>query len=116
MEYELEQEEDIYNTWNMWKYLNVPYASYNISIDRKLIDIMQINIEDRENSYSSIVAKKLNIDEDFVELIYGILCGTNLWDYGTSPRGCWPIDEEKCKNLLEKCKKYYYIHWIKKED
>jgi hypothetical protein len=108
--------ENKYDTWDMWEFFRVPYASYNSSIDEKFIRIIENNILDKDNSYSTVAAKKLDIDPDFVEFIYYVLCGTELWEYGTSPRGCWAIDEEKCKELLNKCKKYFFIHWIKEED
>lgn len=97
--------------FDMWEELGIRFASYSQSIDRKVIDIMKCKLN-KDTSFSSNCAKHLAIDEDFVELINYIFCSALDFDYGTSPRGCWPPDEEAFKEFIEKCEKQYKKVWI----
>ena len=101
--------------FDMWEKFGVKFGGYNSSIDKKIIDIIKCHLENN-NLFSSEVAKKLELDQDFVELVFYMMCSTELWDYGTSPRGCFPVNKETCNKFLSDCEKQFYIMWIAEED
>lgn len=100
---------------SMWELLGVSYGGYNSEIDRLVIDIMK-SLMRPDCLYMTDIAKILNCDELFVETIQYILCSTGLWTYGTSPRGCFPENDEKCRELIDKCEIYFKEKWLIEEN
>ena len=50
------------------------------------------------------------------ELVLYILSGNHLINYGTSPRGGWPMHEDLWQTLIDKWKAYAAIVWGDDED
>lgn len=81
----------------IWENL-IKNGGYNSAIDNDIISIMK-SIRDDEDKWYQVIAKKLNLREEYVELIQYILCTLDYAEYGTSPRGCWLTD--KGNEMLE---------------
>lgn len=72
--------------------IGVPYASYNSDIDDDIINVMR---GVRDGLFCTDIAAKHGMSKTHVELIQAILCGAELADYGTSPRGAFVMYESK---------------------
>lgn len=70
-------------------------------------ELMQVITEIYHGQFNSTISFNQKLSPSHVELIQYTLCGRNLADYGTSPRGCWltPI----AKSLFELMQVYDQI-------
>lgn len=92
-----------------WLYFNMGCGGYCSGIDRSIIQIVECLC--KKQTYYSEIAKQLELDEQFVELVLYILCSNHICDYGVSPRGCWidhSIDKEK---LMKAFISYFEKTW-----
>ncbi|MGE7368314.1 hypothetical protein ACQKKX_04485 [Neorhizobium sp. NPDC001467] len=64
--------------------IGVPFASYNSDIDDDILNVMR---GVRDGLFCTDIAEKHGMSRTHVELIQAILCGAELANYGTSPRG-----------------------------
>jgi hypothetical protein len=108
-EEEFTQDEDEFDMWNE---LGVPCGGYSSRIDFLVIEIMK-NLQFPILPYVTDIAKKLEVSEDFVELVQYILCSKDLFEYGVSPRGCFPKSYDQVKEFIEKCEEQYKKLWDK---
>lgn len=79
-------------------------ATYDGAIDLDVLRVARIIREKRPIFYTEI-AKELEIQDRYVQLIQYLLCGVNLAEYGTSPRGCWLTKQGE--QWLENFEPYY---------
>ena len=86
-----------------------------ILIENKRINTLIFNKElpesKRENNFYTHVAGRLNLNEDYTELLYYMLTdlGNDYFDDGSSPRGMWA--ENNCSEFLDKLKQVYSKIW-----
>lgn len=62
-------------------------------------------IKDERPIFYTEIADKLKITPEFVQLVQYLLCGADLAEYGTSPRGCWLTN--KGEAWISSLKPYY---------
>lgn len=93
--------------------LGIRYLGYNSSINDDIYNVMRLSSIGHRgalSSFSTNIAKRLSISENYVELIKYLLCQEDNADYGTSPRGAWLTPKGKDLYLrLKKLKKYIAI-------
>ena len=77
-------------------------GGYNGAVDDDIWAVLKY-IESDNDSFVTNMAKALKLDKNYVELIQYILCGADLCEYGSSPRGCWLTEYGKfvVKKLAE---------------
>ena len=61
-------------------------STYNGQVYNEILSVVELIADSKFNSE---IAKITGLTPSHVELIQYALCGRNLADYGTSPRGCW---------------------------
>lgn len=61
--------------------------------------------------YMTEIAEATGLEENYVELIQTLLCAADWCNYGTSPRGCFPDDDNVYPQLLEQLKSYIAKKW-----
>lgn len=94
--------------WDPWDALKLPCCSYSSALDDQAIAVLR-GINDR--LYATDIAARAGMTPEHVELLQGIFCSADWADYGTSPRGCWPIDREGFPKLIEAWEAYYTRQW-----
>jgi hypothetical protein len=93
--------------WDFWEDVNI-CGGYDSGSDANLIRVF-IETGKRPNWYEDI-AKRLDLDENYVMLLMEILSGAGFCEYGTSPRGAWAVHNEYEANV-EKLKSWYKNKW-----
>lgn len=93
-----------------WDALDVPCGSYSSEQDDQGIAILEIIASER-GVHCTDIAERLGLSPSHVELWQYIFCGADLCDYGTSPRGCFPSDDERVKAFLDNWKQYRKLAW-----
>ena len=85
--------------WELFPYL---YGTYNSEFDICMIDVL-----------TDINNGTVTRDDLASEIIKEILCTSNLCDYGTGPRTCFPTEDFKkiLPLLIERWKSYYEVEW-----
>lgn len=94
--------------WDPWEALGLRCCSYNSAIDHEALCVLR-GIQ--EGKYCSGIATEYGMSESHVELLQSIFCSAGWCEYGTSPRGCWPIDREGFPALIEAWDAYYERQW-----
>lgn len=94
--------------WEPWDALGLQCVSYNSEIDRGAIAVLR-GIKGR--LYCDAIAEKTGMAPAHVELLQSIFCSANWCEYGTSPRGCWPIDRDYFHLLIGAWEAYYERKW-----
>jgi hypothetical protein len=83
--------------------LYLPVFGYNSAVSDNIFNILEyLCIGNREDRFVTGLAKRFDLTPEHVELIQYLLCGADLCDYGTSPRGCFITD--KGRELYSKLK------------
>lgn len=95
--------------WDPWEALGLDCMSYNSEIDTAAINVLKGIAS--EKRYTTDIASKYKIDPLLVEFLQSIFSGSNWCEYGTSPRGCWPIDRDGFHLIIEAWEAYYERHW-----
>lgn len=67
------------------------WITYSMALDTDLLNVLEMAAGSGDKYYSDI-ARKLELDGKYVELLQHVLCTLDLCDYGTSPRGCWATE------------------------
>lgn len=94
--------------WNPWVALGIGCGGYRGDGDQNALAVLRgINV----HLYSTDIAERTGLASSHVELLQEIFCSANWCEYGTSPRGCWPIDREGFPLLIEAWEQYYERHW-----
>jgi hypothetical protein len=96
--------------WDPWESLGLRCCSYNSEIDQQAIDVLR-EIGSPEFAYCTDIAERTGLSATHVELLQSIFCSADWCEYGTSPRGCWPIDREGFPKLVEAWEQYFERHW-----
>lgn len=91
-----------------WEALGLNYAGYSSEQDRQAIAIMECI---GDGMFCNDIARKLGLSPDHVELWQYIFCSADWCEYGTSPRGCWPIDKERWASEIENWRRYQEVAW-----
>jgi hypothetical protein len=94
--------------WDPWEALGLGCCSYNSAIDQNALDVLRGM---RDGLYCSDIAERTGMSPGHVELLQGIFCSANWGEYGTSPRGCWPIDREGFPALIAAWEAYFERQW-----
>lgn len=94
------------NEFDPWQEWGLDCVSYTSQIDEDVINIMECI---KYKMYCSDISIKLNLPEQYIELIQSILCSKDICEYGTSPRGCWFINTPE--QYINKWKEYYKNKW-----
>jgi hypothetical protein len=94
--------------WDPWEALGVRCASYNSEIDLNAIAVLR-GIAD--GLYNSDIAERTGLTPAHVELFQALFCGADWCEYGTSPRGCFPLYRDDFPRLIEAWENYYRRHW-----
>lgn len=79
-------------------------ACYDGGVDLDVLNVVECIAND-EKFFCTHIAEKLNLQEHYVQMIQYLICGPELAEYGTSPRGCWLTT--KGKDWFEKLKPYH---------
>jgi len=95
--------EDLFNPWRMFPSL---YGTYSSEFDDMAIDVLS-NMLENENRVRETLAH---------EMFREMLCTSDLCDYGTSPRVCFPNHsisgiEQMLTELLAKWREYRVVMW-----
>lgn len=98
--------------WDFWDQIGMHCAGYNSAIDADLIRVFIESDTSNDNSefYSTQIAARLGLAENYVELLKYALCSANFCNYGTSPRGAW-AEHGKQAELREKLLEWYERRW-----
>ena len=91
--------------WDPWESLGLRCCSYNAVIDIAAIRVLE---SVQAGQFGTDIA---GIDPVLVELLKSIFCSHNWCEYGTSPRGCFPMDREGFHLLIDGWKAYYGRKW-----
>jgi hypothetical protein len=94
--------------WDPWDALCNRCASYSGQVDQDAINVLK---GIRDKLYCSDIAALYGMSESHVELLQCIFCSANWCEYGTSPRGCFPIDREGFPALIAAWEDFYRRHW-----
>lgn len=103
-------EDEIGEYWDPWDALGLSCCSYNSELDRAAIEVLRLLAGD-DFVYCTDIAERTGLSPLMVEMLQGIFCSANWCEYGTSPRGCWPIDREGFSALVTAWEAYYQRHW-----
>lgn len=94
--------------WDAWQALGLSCCSYNSEIDDQALAVLRgVN----EAVYCDDIAKRTGMAPSHVELFQSIFASVGWAEYGTSPRGCWPIDREGFPALIAAWEEYYRRTW-----
>jgi hypothetical protein len=104
-------EDEIGDYWDPWESLGLRCCSYNSEIDAQALEVLRgmAKVE-----YCDEIAKRAGMSPSHVELFQSIFCSAGWGEYGTSPRGCWPIDREGFPALIAAWEDYYRRQWNEK--
>lgn len=80
--------------------LGLSCGGYNSEVTNDILAVMRVIIDDRP-AYVTDIAEKTGLLPKHVELIQYILCSADLCEYGTSPRGCWAIDDDRFRAAMK---------------
>jgi hypothetical protein len=103
-------EDEFGEYWDPWEALGLGCCSYNAGIDRQAIGVLR-EIGSPEFAYCTDIAERLGMTPEHVEMFQGIFCSADWCEYGTSPRGCWPIDREGFPALIAAWEVYCERRW-----
>jgi hypothetical protein len=97
--------------WAFWEDAKISCASYNAQID---LDALNVLLCIRGKMFNSTIAAKLNLPDQYVELIQSIFCSADWCEYGGSPRGCWmlPHDDIGRDARVKKFAAYVFGKWF----
>ena len=93
--------------WDPWEALGLRCLSYNSEIDQNAIDVLR-GIGDK--LYNSDIAARTGLPAQYVELLQSIFCGSDWCEYGTSPRGCFPMADD-FPALIAAWEAFYERRW-----
>lgn len=79
--------------------LKLSCGGYNGAVDDDVLAVMRL-IADCRPIYVTEIAAETGLAPNYVELIQYILCSADLCEYGTSPRGCWPINDDRFRTAV----------------
>jgi hypothetical protein len=96
--------------WDPWEALGLPCCSYNSKIDQAAIDVLRL-VAGPEFIYCTDIAEQTGHSPVLVEMFQGIFSSANWCEYGTSPRGCWPIDRNGFHKIVEAWEAYFERRW-----
>jgi hypothetical protein len=102
------QEDENSEYWDPWEALGLGCCSYSGDADDNALAVLR---GIRDGLYSTDIAKRTGLTSSHVELLQGIFCSADWCEYGTSPRGCWPVDREGFPALIAAWEAYYQRHW-----
>lgn len=94
-----------------WTRLGVRCGGYSSDQDDLGIAIFEIIIEDFP-AYCTDIAARVGVSPAHVELWQYILCSAGLCEYGSSPRGCWPVNDDDAKKFLQDWKAFRDDSWV----
>jgi hypothetical protein len=94
--------------WDPWEALGLPCCSYNSDIDENALAVLR-GMESA--TYATDIAERTGMSPAHVELLQSIFCSAGWGEYGTSPRGCWPIDRDGFPALIAAWEAYYERQW-----
>ncbi len=94
--------------WDPWETLGLGCCSYNSEIDQQAIEVLRGMAT---ATYCTDTAERTGMSPSHVELFQSIFCSAGWGEYGTSPRGCWPIDPGGFPALIAAWEAYYLRHW-----
>ncbi len=86
-------------------------VGYDEQIDIDFLNVLML-IKEKISYYE--IAKRLELPEQYIELIQSIFCSAGWCEYGTSPRACWIAHDYKLEyppfDLIEKFK-VHMLRW-----
>lgn len=95
--------------WDFWNDEAKLYCvGYNGQIDYDLICVW-LGVVDGQ--FNSDIAKRLELSDQYVELLQSVFCSVRWANYGTSPRGCWPDEKEKAAEKTADLLRWYELKW-----
>ncbi len=108
--------EDLYREYEslMADSLGVPYMCYNFAVNEDVFTVMRfssIGYRGKLSPFTSDIAKRTGMQENYIELIKYILCTNDHAEYGSSPRGAWLTKKgTTLYKQLKKLRKQIYWH------
>lgn len=94
-----------------WESLGISCGSYSSNQDEHGIAVLELIVTER-GIYNTDIARRLALSPAHVELWQYIFCSADLCEYGTSPRGCFPVSDDAAKAFLENWKQYHKLAWM----
>lgn len=94
--------------WDPWEAIEIHCGGYNSEVDADAIAVLKAI---RNGGYVSHIAKETGLSEAHVELWQYIFCSADWCDYGTSPRGCFPMPGIDFPALIAAWETYYERSW-----
>lgn len=91
-----------------WQALGLHCSAYSSTTDEAAIAVLK---GIRDKLYSTDIAERAKLDETLVELLQEIFCSADWCEYGTSPRGCWFIEDGFGDRIITAWEAYYKRHW-----
>lgn len=90
------------DTFDPWAIFPALYGSYSSDFDDCAVDVL-----------SELLDRNLRRNDLAAEMLREMLCTSDLCDYGTSPRVCFPTQQfkELLPALIEKWKAYAALKW-----
>lgn len=90
---------ECFDPWDLFPCL---YGSYSGAFDELALEVLR-DLRDGTRNRTDLAA----------EMFREILCTSDLCDYGTSPRVCFPTQalKERLPRLIERWEEYEKLHW-----
>lgn len=96
--------------WDPWETLGLSCCNYSSEIDQQAIDVLRM-IGLPDFTYCTDIAERTGMTPAHVELFQSIFSSAGWCEYGTSPRGCWPIDRDGFPALIAAWEAYFERQW-----
>jgi hypothetical protein len=103
--------------WDPWGALGVPNGGYCSEIDGHGLAIFEkIRSGIAAGGYVTDIVGALGLEPHYVELWQYIFCSAGWADYGTSPRGCFVVDNEAADTRIAQWRDYMARTWAEGGD
>lgn len=94
--------------YDPWERLGIGCATYNSTVDEQALAVLK---GIRDGLFNTDIAKHTGMSREHVELFQYIFCSADWCEYGTSPRGCFPMDYDEFGKIVENFEKHIEVEW-----
>lgn len=85
-------------------------GGYNSAVDQQALDVLRC-IRRPNTMFCNDIAERLGMTPEHVELFQYLFCSADWCEYGSSPRGCFPMDDAAFEKLIGDWEAYYRAAW-----
>ena len=91
-----------------WTDLGLHCVGYSSKIDSDMIVVLR---GIRAKRFCTDIAQENHLSAEYVELLQSILASADIVEYGTSPRGCFFMDDKRADEYIKMWETYYKNKW-----